>query len=336
MIAFIGYCVLALMFMAYVLSDGCDLGVAAIAPLVGKSRREVDAILESIGPCWNANEVWLVAAGGTLFALFPRAYASAFSLFYLALIFVLWLLIGRGVGMELRGHLPSGLWKGFWTVTASISSTVLILLLGVALGNLVRGLTLNGSGFLLGSLTLLLNPYALLVGAMAVLALIEHGLTYIAARSDGDLSGRASRYAANFWWVLLAGYSAVTFATIALHPSGRPGTSVAALSGFVALLSLIALRVSIGRRHVKSAFRCSSIFVASMVGAAAATMFPYILPSYGSAANGMSAFEVLSPSATTAACLLIGIIGIVIAMVCGRFVRRHMTENIRLGAEPYE
>ncbi|MGH8164855.1 MAG: cytochrome d ubiquinol oxidase subunit II, partial [Rhodanobacteraceae bacterium] len=145
----------------YVLLDGYDLGVATISPLVARTDEERAATMQSIGPFWNGNEVWLIAAGGSLFALFPQAYASAFSGFYLPFTIVLWLLMFRGIAMELRSHFKSELWHGFWDFCFTSSSVLLVALFGIALGNIVRGLPLDREGYFLGTFAFLLNPYAI-------------------------------------------------------------------------------------------------------------------------------------------------------------------------------
>ena len=324
MIAFIGFCLLTLIFTAYVLSDGYGLGAAAIAPFLGKTRAENDAIIESVGPYWSRNEVWIAIAGGTLFAFFPRAYAAGFSLFYLPLVFVLWLLMGRGMAVELRSHLPSAPWKDFCSAVAAISSVGLMLLWGIALGNLVRGIPLNSSGFSLGALAMLLNPYAVLVGVTALIFLIEHGLTFIASHVEGDLAARAVRYAAKLWGLLLVAYLAVTIATVFVHPAGRLGIPIAILAGVVALWFLFRLRLSLTQGKPTSAFHNSLKFLACMTVAGASTMFPYIIPALGKSGNGLSAFETVSPSPTITATAISGIVAIALALLYGRRVQKSL------------
>jgi len=334
MIAFIGFALLTVIFTGYVLSDGYGLGAAAIAPILGKTRADNDAIIESVGPYWSGNEVWVVIGGGTLFALFPRAYAAGFSLFYLPLVFVLWLLMGRGIAVELRSHLPSAPWKDFCSAVAAICSLGLMVFWGVALGNLVRGLPLNSSGFSFGTLAALLNPYAVLVGVAALLFLIEHGLTFIASHVEGDVGARALRYAAKLWGVLLVAYLAVTIATVFVHPSGRLGIPVAIVAGLIAAWFLVRLRLSLTQGEPTTAFHNSLKFLACMMVAATATMFPYIIPALGKAGNGLSVFETVSPSPTITGTAISGIIAIASALLYGR--RVHKSLNMAQRAESLE
>ncbi|MGA8535507.1 MAG: cytochrome d ubiquinol oxidase subunit II, partial [Candidatus Tumulicola sp.] len=193
MLGTIAFGTIAFMLTAYVLLDGYDLGIAAISPVIARSERERAVVMSSIGPFWNGNEVWLIAAGGALFALFPAAYASSFSGFYLPFMIVLWMLMFRGIAMELRNHLASDLWRQFWDVAFWLSSSLLIVLFGVALGNLVRGVPLGAHGYFLGTFGFLLNPYALLVAAFGVAVLAQHGATFAMLRIDGEPALRAAR-----------------------------------------------------------------------------------------------------------------------------------------------
>jgi cytochrome d ubiquinol oxidase subunit II len=201
----------------YVLLDGYDLGVGVISPFVARSDAERAAAMHGIGPFWNGNEVWLIASGGVLFALFPAAYAASFSIFYLPFTVVLWLLIFRGMSLELREHYTGEIWHGFWDAAFFLSSALLIVLFGVALGNLVRGLPLGARGYFLGTFAFLLNPYALGTGILALFSLALHGATFSMMRTQGVLSDNCRRFAKSLRvWVAIA-YVAVTVATVVAH-----------------------------------------------------------------------------------------------------------------------
>ncbi|RMF60273.1 MAG: cytochrome d ubiquinol oxidase subunit II, partial [Calditrichaeota bacterium] len=138
---------LTFMLIMYVVLDGFDLGAGILHLLVGKTDSERRTILNAIGPVWDGNEVWLIAAGGTLYFAFPRAYSASFSGFYLPLIIVLWLLMLRGIGIEFRGHIQHSMWRSFWDVVFSIASLLLAVFFGAALGNVVRGVPLDATGY---------------------------------------------------------------------------------------------------------------------------------------------------------------------------------------------
>ena len=133
----IWFVIVALMLVAYVILDGFDIGTGAIHHFIGRTPQERGAILKAIGPVWDGNEVWLLATGGTLYFAFPQLYASGFSGFYLPLIMVLWLLIGRAAGIELRHQLDNPLWESFWDFIFSLSSILLAIFFGAALGNVI-------------------------------------------------------------------------------------------------------------------------------------------------------------------------------------------------------
>src|SRR6202046_1738771 len=180
----IWFCLVAIMLAVYVLLDGFDLGAGAIHLLVAKTNEEKRQVIASIGPVWDGNEVWLLAAGGTLFFAFPVLYASSFSGFYLPLMMVLWLLMLRAIGIEFRAHVQEKVWKGFFDTIFGGSSILLAIFFGAALGNVVRGVPLDATGyffeplwtnFKLGPQVGILDWYTVLIGAMALVTLTAHG-----------------------------------------------------------------------------------------------------------------------------------------------------------------
>src|SRR3990172_3804775 len=140
------FCLVAGMLALYVVFDGLDIGAGIAHLIVARNDRERRIVLRSIGPVWDGNEVWLIAAGGTLYFAFPALYASSFSGFYLPLMMVLWLLILRGISIEFRNHLEGAAWSPFWDVVFSLSSILLAVFFGAALGNVVRGVPLDAGG----------------------------------------------------------------------------------------------------------------------------------------------------------------------------------------------
>src|SRR5438128_9622317 len=193
------YVVVTLMLAVYVVLDGFDFGVGILSPFAARTEIERRTALASIGPVWNGNEVWLIASGGLLFFAFPRAYAAGFSGFYLALILVLWLLIFRGLALELRGHLDHELWRQFWDLAFAGASLLLAIVFGAALGNLIRGVPLNPEGyffvalwtdFLTGPAPGILDWFTVLVGLASATILALHGTNYLTMKTKGDLYAR--------------------------------------------------------------------------------------------------------------------------------------------------
>jgi cytochrome d ubiquinol oxidase subunit II len=325
----VAFWIIAGMLTVYTLLDGYDLGAGAISPVVAKTRPERSAIVESIGPFWSGNEVWLVAAGGTLFALFPRVYAVSFSGFYLPFIVVLWLLMFRGVAIELRERIPGNVWLDFWDAAFSVSSLLLILLFGVALGNLVRGISLDRDGYFFGTFSSLLNPYALGVGLLAVVALVQHGLAYLAAAVEGPLGERALQIAGRVWWAVLLVFIAVTAATIVNYHEQLPGGPVAFAAGAIALLSLLAMRLRAARERGTLNFRLSVAFLAGLLVAASATMFPFLIRPYPGPAGGLTIFNAAPPAGALAVSLPIAIVGLIAVIAYSIFVHRQIRGSER-------
>lgn len=323
-----GFIVVAFMLTMYVLLDGYDLGVAAIAPMIARSDRERSAAMASIGPFWNGNEVWLIAAGGVLFALFPAAYAASFSGFYLPFVVVLWLLMFRGIALELREHFPSELWHQFWDVAFSASSVLLIFLFGLALGNLVRGVPVDAAGYFAGTFAFLLNPYAVLVGLFAVATLAMHGAGFAAMRIEGELGARSLGFLARVWWAVLALYLAVTALTFAMHPPLAAPWLVA--FPMLSLLMLVAARRAAAMAQAVRTFALSCAFIAVLLVATASTIFPYLLPGFPARNSGISIFQP-APSATALSCaLVVSVVGIVAVAIYSPMVWRRMGGKIRV------
>src|ERR1700760_4993130 len=223
----IWFVLVAVMVAMYVLLDGFDLGAGAIHFLVAKTREERRQVIASIGPVWDGNEVWLLAAGGTLYFAFPALYASSFSGFYLPLMMVLWLLILRGAAVEFRNHITSPVWMPFWDFTFSMASVLLAIFLGAALGNVVRGVPLDASGYFfeplwtnwrLGERTGILDWYTVLVGVEALLALMMHGALWVQLKTEGDVNKRAGKVAGLCWWGVLVFTGLVTAITFTVQP----------------------------------------------------------------------------------------------------------------------
>src|SRR5271167_1152475 len=191
------FCLVALMLAVYVVLDGFDLGAGIVHLFVARSDRERRQVISSIGPVWDGNEVWLLAAGGTLYFAFPTLYASSFSGFYLPLMMVLWLLIVRGLALEFRGHIGGPIWPVLWDGCFTVSSLLLAVFYGAALGNVVRGVPLDASGyffeplwtnFRLGNETGILDWYTILVGVLALAALVMHGALWVRMKTANALS----------------------------------------------------------------------------------------------------------------------------------------------------
>lgn len=324
----LAFVVIAAMLGIYILLDGFDLGVAAITPFIARTAKEREASMRAIGPFWNGNEVWLIAAGGTLFALFPKAYASAFSGFYLPFIVVLWLLMFRGIAMELRGHFPSDVWRDFWDFCFSASSALLAIVFGVALGNLVRGVPLDASGYFSGTFAFLLNPYALLAGLLALCTLCLHGAAFITMRVDGPPADRARKRIA--WLVPL---SLVLCIAMTIFTSAAIGTRGPLWWAFFPIGELVGLAIAwfaARRRRARAAFAGSSVLLASLVAAAAAAMYPYLLPGFPIRATGLSVTNVSPSPIALVSALSVVVVGLCAVVAYGSIVARTMRGKVKV------
>jgi cytochrome d ubiquinol oxidase subunit II len=329
MLGTIAFGVIAFMLTAYVLLDGYDLGIAAVSPFIARTDRERRVAMTSIGPFWNGNEVWLIAGGGALFALFPAAYASSFSGFYLPFMVVLWLLMFRGLAMELRDHLASDLWRQFWDVAFWLSSSLLILLFGVALGNLLRGVPLDTRGYFLGTFAFLLNPYALLVAVFGLAALAQHGAAFAVLRIDGAPAERAARLLRGLWWAVVLLYLGTSAATFAVR--GAPAMAWLYAVPIVSLGALAALRWALQRERTATAFAASSAFIVSLLVEAAGTLYPYLLPAFPAGRSGGISIDDAAPSQLAlSVALTVTIAGSIAVLAYGSAVWRRMAGKVRV------
>jgi cytochrome bd ubiquinol oxidase subunit II len=282
--------IVAAMVTTYVVLDGFDLGAGAIYLIAAKTNDERRRVLRAIGPVWDGNEVWLLAAGGTLYFAFPQLYASSFSGFYLPLTIVLWLLILRGIGIELRGHVESLMWQDFFDVIFSGSSILLAVFFGAALGNVVRGVPLDATGyffeplwttFKLGSQTGILDWYTVLIGVMALVTLMAHGSYYVALKTDEDLGRRARGFALLCWPLQFFLTFSALMVTYFIRPEivenyGRHPIGI--LIPIVVVASLAGMLWANPKDKEKLAFVASSMYIAGMLVGAAFALYPVVLP----------------------------------------------------------
>ncbi|MGB0035790.1 MAG: cytochrome d ubiquinol oxidase subunit II [Candidatus Acidiferrales bacterium] len=285
------FCLVAIMIAMYVLLDGFDLGAGAIHFLVAKTSEERRQVIASIGPVWDGNEVWLLAAGGTMYFAFPALYASGFSGFYLPLMIVLWLLILRGTSIEFRNHITSEVWAPLWDFLFCASSLLLAVFYGAALGNVVRGVPLDGSGYFfeplwtnwrLGEETGILDWYTVLVGVLALAALMMHGALWVQMKTAGVMSERAGRLAGRAWWGVVALTALVTAVTFGVQLQVRANFSAwpwGYVFPLLAVAGIAGVPFELRRRDQKKAFFASCAYLAGMLTSVVFGVYPMVLPS---------------------------------------------------------
>jgi len=284
------FCLVAVMLAMYVVLDGFDIGAGIIHLFVARTDEERRMVLRSIGPVWDGNEVWLLAAGGTLYFAFPALYASSFSGFYLPLMMVLWLLILRGTSVEFRGHVESEIWAAFWDGLFALSGVLLAVFYGAALGNVVRGVPLDASGrffeplwtsFAPARLNGVLDWYTILVGLTALAALASHGALWVWLKTEGALADRSRRAAQFCSWLVVALSVAVTIASFRVRPELYANFSAHPL-GFlfpaVTLAGLAGMFVELRLGKERLAFLSSCLYLLGMLTSAAYSLYPRLLP----------------------------------------------------------
>ena len=286
----IWFCLVAIMLTVYVLLDGFDLGAGAIHLLVAKTDEERVQVLASIGPVWDGNEVWLIAAAGTLYFAFPALYASGFSGFYLPLMIVLWLLILRGISISFRNEVVSKVWNPFWDFLFCASSLLLAVFFGAALANVVRGVPLDASGyffeplwtdFRLGEQTGILDWYTILISVLSLLALVIHGALWVQMKTEGPVNHRSAKIAVNTWWGILILTAAVTVTTFKIQPQLKENF-VTWPWGFIfpllAVAGIAGVRFEMVKRDERKAFFASCAYLTGMLASVVFGLYPLVLP----------------------------------------------------------
>lgn len=285
------FTIVAIMLAMYVVFDGFDLGAGILHLFVAKNDNERRKILNSIGPVWDGNEVWLLAAGGVLYFAFPKLYAVSFSGFYLPLIIVLWLFMFRGLGIELRHHVNSQLWKSFWDFWFSVSSILLSIFFGAALGNVIRGVPINETGYfflpLWTNFNDFINPgildfFTIIFALLAFSTLLLHGANFIMLRTTDEIFQRSKKLANIGWYMVLA------FSTIAVFLTNKIRWDLFSKLGsdlivtaffFISIVSLILIKIFNNRDQNLKSFLSSSVFIFSMLVVTAFGLYPTVLPS---------------------------------------------------------
>lgn len=288
---FVWFWLVAIMITGYVVLDGFDLGAGALHLFIARTDQERRTVIRTVGPVWDGNEVWLLAGGGTLYFAFPLLYASGFSGFYLPLMIVLWLLILRGIGIELRMHLNSPVWRGLFDGCFSLGSMLLTIFFGAALGNVIRGVPLQKDGYFflplwtnwdVGPQPGVLDWYTVIAGLVALVALTMHGAHYLAMKTSGALNQRARSVAAGLWPVLVIITIVSLVATLSIRPEllkNYRDFPVLYVVPVAVSASLVAMMVYRRKGIDGGAFAASCAYLVFMLVGAAAAVYPNLLMS---------------------------------------------------------
>jgi cytochrome d ubiquinol oxidase subunit II len=273
----IWFVLICVLFSGFFLLEGFDYGVGILLPFVGKDDDERRVVINTIGPFWDGNEVWLLTAGGAIFAAFPHWYATMFSGFYLALALILVALILRGVAFEFRRKDERPQWRNFWDWMIFIGSLLPALLFSVEFGNLLRGVPIDASKNYAGDFFYLLNPYALLVGLYGLGLMILHGAIYLSLRSEGEVSARARGIASKLWLpvvVLLFAALGTSYLFTDMYRKLGVNPGFVPIVGGLALLSVIWF---IRNKHDGWAFLMTGLTIVTTVITIFLTLFPRVM-----------------------------------------------------------
>jgi cytochrome d ubiquinol oxidase subunit II len=268
------FCLIAVLWMGYLALEGFDFGVGILLPFLAEDERERRVLINTIGPVWDGNEVWLLVAGGATFAAFPEWYATLFSGFYLPLLVILLALIVRGVAFEYRHKRPDQSWRDRWDLTIFVGSLVPAVLWGVAFANIVRGVDIDANKEYVGSVWDLLNPFALLGGVTTLALFVTHGAMFVALKTDGDIRRRAGALSVRVGTV--AAIAAVVFL---MWAQGLEGSAGSAVLFAIAALALVCSLVAAYRRREGWAFAGTFVTIAVAVAGLFVALFPDVMPS---------------------------------------------------------
>jgi cytochrome d ubiquinol oxidase subunit II len=326
MMGFIWFWLVAVMIVGYVVLDGFDLGVGVLHLFLVHTEEDRRTALASIGPVWDGNEVWLLAGGGTLYFAFPLLYASGFSGFYLPLMIVFWLLILRGVSLELRNHIDVGVWRALLDGVFGLSSALLTIFFGAALANVLRGVPLQADGYFFlplwtnwqpGPHPGILDWYTVIGGLVALIALTLHGALWLIIKTSGELAQRARRIVTPLWFVLVALTLASLAATIAVRPASLnnyfnyPATFIVPMGVAASLAG-----VWLFNRKTQSlkAFLSSCLYLFFMLAGACWGLYPVLLPATTGADRDITLSRAISGPHTLAVGLVWWGLGMVLAI----------------------
>ena len=331
------FLLLGFLFTGYAVLDGFDLGAGILHLFVARTDLERRQVMNAIGPVWDGNEVWLITAGGALFAAFPIVYATVFSGFYLAMMLVLAALILRGISIEYRGKETATWWRSAWDVGFSVGSALVALLLGVALGNLLTGVPLDAGGVYRGGLIGLLNPFSLLVGVLTLALAAQQGASWLVLKTEGDLAERALKAQTVAQLVVLAAWLAATgFAFAGSLPAvDNFKSNAAAWIGplLVANAIFFGFRATLMGQQFR-AFICSSLTIVFLAITAAAALYPNLVPAV-ERARSLTVDNAHSSELTMQVMLVVAVLGMPIVIGYTSFIYWKFKGKVRVGEASY-
>ena len=304
------FALIAILFIGYFILEGFDFGVGILLHVIGRNEPERRAMIRTIGPVWDGNEVWVLVAGGAMFAAFPEWYATLFSGFYLALFLILVALILRGIGIEYRNKRGDLAWRSRMDVMIAVGSFLPALLWGVAFANIVQGVPIDADKHFTGSLITLLNPFGLLGGLTTLLLFVTHGLLYLTLKTEGEIRERARRLSLPVG--LVAAVVAVVFLVWANQIRGD------LLSTAVAVLAAVAWLGALGAAKLKRegvTFVASSLTIGLAVASLFLALFPDVMPSTTDPAFSLTTTNAASTPYTLTIMTVVAVIFVPVVLI---------------------
>jgi cytochrome d ubiquinol oxidase subunit II len=330
-----------LLWAVYFMLDGFDFGAGMLRVLLSRDEIDRKVTLNTIGPVWDGNEVWLITAGGATFAAFPRTYASLFSFLYLPMFLILISLIIRGVSIEFRGKHDSARWRSAWDAALAVTSFTAPLVLGLGFGNIFQGLRFDSRGYH-GTFGQLFNPYGLLTAVLFVLLFLQHGALWLSHRTEGDLGARSRTAAGGLWYAVLAAAAAflvLTGFSTRLYDNylSHPGWIAAPV---LAVAALVGVKIFDARSRPLAAFLCSCATIVLVIAAGLIGLFPNLIPSSLDAAASLTISNSSSGPYTLRLMAVVALVFVPIVVVYQllvyRFFRHKVTRSeASEGAESY-
>lgn len=333
------FCLVAVMLTFYVILDGFDIGAGIVSLLIGRNEQGRALVLKSIGPFWDGNEVWLLAGGGCLYFAFPTLYASSFQGFYLPLMMVLWLLMLRGISIELRNHIENDLWRPLWDKIFGLASALLAIFYGAALGNVVRGVPLDGQAeFFLplwtnwqpGADPGILDWYTVLVGLLALATLTMHGALWVKLKTEGKLAADSRSLARLAAAIVLLLTGVVTAASFSLQPQIVRSFTAQPAGLIFPALAVAGLATIFLKQGDVTQFLASCAFILGMMTSAAFGLFPYVLPSSTQPTLGLTIHNTAAANYGLGAGLWWWIPGMLLAGIYTWFLYRRFSGKVQL------
>ncbi len=329
-----------LLWAVFFMTDGFDFGIGTLLPFLGRKDDERRIMLNAMGPFWDGNEVWMIAAGGVTFAAFPKVYAVMFSSLYSALMLILFALILRGVAIEFRSKIDSKGWKQIWDTCIFIGSAAPAILFGVAFANIFKGIPIDEAGMYHGSLFTLLNGYGLLGGILFLSLFLLHGALWLGIRTEGDLQQRSVKLANGLWFVLLVVAVAFLYATYKetkLYDNYFK-TPILFLVVIVDVIALVAIKVFLKKECLFKAWASSALTIVLCTFFGVIGIFPNLFPSSINAESSLSAYNASSSPLTLKIMLIVALIFVPIVIAYQTWAYKLFSDKVskeEIGEEAY-